>query len=78
MPENASQPPSYSPEVLARIQEAFDDVWSALYANIPEDSHSAQLRATLGKVLLALASQGITSPQELRRKALELMVLAPE
>jgi hypothetical protein len=46
MPENASQPPSYSPEVLARIQEAFDDVWSALYANIPEDSHSAQLRAT--------------------------------
>jgi hypothetical protein len=34
--QDIPQPTGYSPEVLAAIQEAFDAVWTTLYAHMPE------------------------------------------
>jgi hypothetical protein len=42
----------------------------------PDNSQSKQLRIQLRQALVALASDGITDPNELRRKALESMAFS--
>jgi len=60
--------------VSAAITEAFDAVWSTLYVQVaPENTQADELKIALSQTLIALASDGITDPQELRRKALENM-----
>ena len=60
--------------VSAAITEAFDAVWSTLYVQVaPENTQADELKIALSQTLIALASEGITDPQELRRKALENM-----
>jgi len=71
-------PDPYSPTLLAAIEQAFDAVWTTLYAHMPTDGDQDQtkeLRITLSQTLIALAADGITDPQELQRKALENMAL---
>ncbi len=68
----------YSPEVLAAVREAFDAVWATLYAHVPPgEEMSEQVSISLSQTLAALAADGITDPQELRRRALETMALTP-
>jgi hypothetical protein len=51
-------------------------VWTTLYAHVPTVGDQAkELKITLGRTLVAPAAEGITDPQELRRKALENMAL---
>ena len=67
---------SYSPALLKALEQAFDAVWTTLYAHVPTVGDQAkELKITLSQTLIALAAEGITDPQELRRKALENMVL---
>ena len=58
------------------IDQAFEAVWRTLCAHMPPDSDQSQeLKITLSQTLIALAADGVTDPRELRRKALESMVL---
>jgi len=71
--------PHENPEVVAAIERVFQDVWAVLYAHVPLDGGAAvkEQSIALSQTLIALAADGITDPQELRRKALETMVLTP-
>jgi hypothetical protein len=71
--------PQENPELVAALERAFQDVWAILYAHIPVDGGAAgkEQAIALSQTLVALAADGITDPQELRRKALETMVLTP-
>jgi len=69
---------SYSPELLNAIEHAFKSVWETLYAHMPvagDNAHELQIK--LSQTLVSLASDGITDPADLRRKALETMALNP-
>jgi hypothetical protein len=69
-------PNSYSPALLASLEQAFDAVWTRLYAHVPAAGDQVkELQITLSQTLIALVAEGITDPQELQRKALESMVL---
>ena len=70
-------PDSYSPSVLDAIEQAFISVWETLYAHVSSDNRqSEELKIQLSRTLVALASDGITDPRELRRKALESMAFS--
>ena len=71
--------PHENPEVVAALERAFQDVWAVLYAHLPLGGGDAvkEQSIALSRTLVALAADGITDPQELRRKALETMVLTP-
>ncbi|MGE5260859.1 MAG: hypothetical protein ACM3MH_08265 [Actinomycetota bacterium] len=65
-----------SPELLGALEEAFTGVWRILYAHMPTDGDAAEeLRSALSRTLLGLVAEGITDPNDLRRKALENMAL---
>ena len=65
-----------SPSILDVIDQAFEAVWRTLYAHMPtENEQSLELKIALSQTLIALAADGVTDPRELRRKALESMVL---
>ena len=68
---------SYSPELLKILEEAFQSVWTTLYAHMPiEGDDAKELKITLSRTLVRLVAEGITDPKGLRRKALESMVLS--
>jgi len=63
-----------NPSTFDSIEEAFHSVWKTLYAHVASDNpQSDELKIQLSPTLVALASDGITDPRELRRKALESM-----
>jgi hypothetical protein len=67
----------YSPLVPDAINQAFNAVWATLYAHVaPENNQAHELKIALSQTLAALASDGITDPRELRRRALESMALS--
>ena len=69
---------SYSPELLKSLEQAFKGVWQTLYAHMPVEGDNAhELQIKLSQTLVSLASDGITDPADLRRKALETMALNP-
>jgi hypothetical protein len=77
MTTTAQFPESYSPSLIDAIERAFDAVWTTLYAHTPSDGYqSKEMKIVLSQTLVALAANGITNPQELRRKALETMALS--
>jgi hypothetical protein len=70
-------PDSYSPSLIDAIERAYDAVWTTLYAHMPSDGdQSKEMKIILSQTLLALVANGITDPQELRRKALENMAFS--
>jgi|KBSMisStaDraftv2_1062788.scaffolds.fasta_scaffold2215939_1 hypothetical protein len=77
MPPNNQRPPSdFSPEVSEDLATVFNEVWAMLYAQVPPEGEEAmRLSLSLSRTLTALAVEGITDPKELRRKALENMIL---
>jgi hypothetical protein len=67
---------SSSPSILDAIDQAFEAVWKMLYAHMaPDSDQSRELKIALSRTLIGLAADGVTGPRELRRKALESMVL---
>ena len=68
---------SQRPRPLDAIEKAFNSVWRTLYAHVTSDNRqSEELKIQLSRTLVALASDGITDPRELRRKALESMAFS--
>ena len=69
---------NFSPEVSEVLERAFDDVWTVLAAHQePGSECEPEMGITVGRTLVALATNGITDRQELRRQALETIALAP-
>jgi hypothetical protein len=69
---------SCSPELLNAIEQAFKSVWETLYAHMPvAGDEVTELQIKLSHTLIGLASDGITEPADLRRKALVTMALDP-
>jgi hypothetical protein len=67
----------YRPSLLDAIEQAFDAVWTTLYAHMSSDNdQTKELKIALNQTLIALVADGITDPLELRRKALESMALS--
>ena len=68
----------YSPEVLAKLQEAFSAVWTTLYPHMRTDDEAGRdLSVRLTHALMALVASGVADPRELRRKGLQAMALNP-
>ena len=62
--------------IVDAIDQAFEAVWRMLYAHLaPDSEQSRELKIALSETLIGLAADGVTDPRELRRKALESMVL---
>ena len=58
------------------LATAFNEVWAMLYAQVPPEGEEAmRISLSLSRTLTALAVEGITDPKELRRRALENMIL---
>jgi hypothetical protein len=74
---HTTAPPSYSPETIEALNQAFDDVWRKLYFHVPMDDGIVvkELSTALSKTLADLIMDGVTDPDTLRRRALEHMVL---
>ena len=66
----------YSPELISALERACEAVWVTLYAHVPVDGDAAkELKIALSRTLVALAADGVTEFQELRRRALETLAL---
>ena len=77
MANRPNLPGNFSPEVVKALEGAFQDVWLVLEAhNSPESDASKDLSIAISRTLVALAADGITDRQELRRKALVQLVLS--
>jgi hypothetical protein len=72
-------PPSRwsDPVVLAAIEGAFDATWPVIRAHEAgnDKARIAELSMMLSHKLVELAADGVTDPQELRRRALETFPL---
>ena len=67
---------SYAPSDLVRV---FDATWAIIR---PKDRRmrtrqETRLRLDLAKCIISLAENGVTDPIELRRRAIEQMILEP-
>ena len=70
-------PDGYSPSILDAIEQAFDAVWATTPMASKNNTQELQeLKISIRRTLIALAAEGITDPQELRRRALESMALS--
>jgi hypothetical protein len=65
--------PSYRPSDLV---QAFDSAWRVIEPKHPIAAWRAdRLRLDLAKVIIRLAENGVTDPRELRRLAVEQLIL---
>ena len=67
------------PYVPSELEEAFDAAWVVIGSSpravkYPE-AVRAQLRLTLARYIVELSGRGFTDPQELRRRAIEHLIL---
>jgi hypothetical protein len=74
---NNHQPKEYSPEILSGLEAVYSDVWNLLQAHslTRNEETTRELEITLSQTLAGLATDGVTDPQELRRRAFEAMAL---
>ena len=65
------QPKEYSPETLTAFEAAYNDI-HRLYARMSRTEEATkELEILLSQALEALVTDGVTDPQELRRRAFE-------
>ena len=68
------QAKEYSPETLTAFEAAYNDI-HRLYARMSRTEEATkELEITLSQALAALVTDGVTDPQELRRRAFEAVV----
>jgi hypothetical protein len=72
-------PRAFSPETVAVLEQAFEDVWKVVQAHLePGSEHDGkEWGNTITRTLVALAANGITDRQQLRSKALGTIGLTP-
>jgi hypothetical protein len=70
-------PDGYSPSICDAIEQAFDAVWATTSMAPKNNTQELQeLMISIRRTLIALAAEGITDPQELRRRTLESIALS--
>ena len=72
-------PRAFSPETVAVLELAFEDVWKVVQAHLePGSKHDGmEWGSTISRTLVALAANGITDRQQLRSQALGTIGLTP-
>jgi len=72
-------PPAFSPEIVAVLEQAFEDVWKVVQAHLEPGSEPDGMEwgSTISRTLVALAANGITDRQQLRSRALGTIGLTP-
>jgi len=60
-----------------RSEEVFDAAWHVVGSRTTP-GEQARLRVALAKLLVELEARGVTDPWELRRRAIEEILLSPE
>jgi hypothetical protein len=65
-------PDAFTPEIVAALEQAFEDVWKVLQAHVePGSEHDGtEWGSTISRTLVALAANGVTDRQQLRNQAL--------
>jgi hypothetical protein len=64
--------PSYGPEVLKAIAQAFDEAWANIAGNFGGEARAAETaRSKLAEALLLAAREGNRDPEALKAAALE-------
>lgn len=68
------------PNLPTPLQEVLDAAWNIVTSHVPNSRPNVQtqLRLALARCIVALAANGITDPTELRRQAVERIVLGEE
>ena len=61
--------PSFDPETLAKVREAFDLAW----ARLPREKQTAANKNALASVIMHFAEQGETEPLRLSTRALKAL-----
>ena len=64
---------AFDPEQLETVTAAFDGAWRAIETRFDNDGEREKARLRLARIILALASEGVTAPQVLRASAVEAM-----
>ena len=74
--------PDPEPNLPTALQEVFDAAWSIVASTSRVRKSGAnvqtQLRLALGRCIVALAANGVTDPTDLKRQAVERIVLGEE
>jgi hypothetical protein len=66
--------PSYGPDVLKAIAQAFDEAWQNIAGNFGGDAGAIEAaRLKLANALLSVASEGSRDPEVLKIAALQVM-----
>jgi hypothetical protein len=68
---------AFSPETVAVLEQAFEDVWKVVEAHLEPGSEGMEWGSTISRTLVALAANGITDRQQLRSQALGTIGLTP-
>ena len=67
------QTSAFDPDALKVITTAFDAAWSEIAPSAEDAAQIERLRMRLAYTILAIADEGMTDSEELKRWALEVM-----
>ena len=65
---------SFGPETLKGLTQAFDDAWNSIASNVGDNPLAIEaVRLKLANVILAIAQDDRSSPEQIKRAALQIM-----
>jgi hypothetical protein len=69
----------FDPSQLATLEKAFNAAWAVLKPKkmAAGSSQEQEQKLALANCLVAIAKNGVTDPNELRKQAIELMLIGP-
>jgi hypothetical protein len=73
------RPHSFDPSQLATLEKAFNAAWAVLKPKkmAAGSSQEQEQKLALANCLVAIAKNGVNDPNELRKQAIELMLVGP-
>jgi hypothetical protein len=69
--------PDYEKSPLANLTKAFESAWAVLQTLIRDSNKHEELKRQLQRMLLTLAADGLTDPEQLKSLALEKLSAKP-
>jgi hypothetical protein len=66
---------AFAPDQVASLQQAFQAAWAVLKPHKLAPDKENEKKVELADCLIALAEKGITDPDELKRRAIEIMFI---
>jgi hypothetical protein len=70
---------AFDPSQLATLEQAFSMAWAVLKPKelVTGSSQEKEQQRALANCIISIAEDGVTDPDELRKKAIELMLIGP-